>query len=162
MCRCDDAAILRHNGTKQRPQGAIDTSPLEPSPAADTSRDLSHNRGAERGTGRAIRSRASGVARSTNSPTGVDGQVLRSSQPLCESAVQRGRRLLVQLQHAAIRRVRVQHDDPVLFGHQQIGESRRAVRLTSRYDYPAMTATHTTPAVQRWFRVFLVHAAHVG
>ena len=71
--------------------------------------------------------------------------VLSSSQPLSESAVQRSRRLLIQSQHTAIRRVRVQHDDPVLLGHDQVGEPRRPVRLTSCHYHPAVNATRTIP-----------------
>lgn len=47
--------------------------------------------------------------------------------------------LLVQPQHATVRRVRVQHNDPVLFGHHQIREAGRAVRLTGGHDHSAVT-----------------------
>jgi hypothetical protein len=39
--------------------------------------------------------------------------------------------------------VRVQHDDPVLLGHQQVREASRAVRLASGHDHPAMATAYT-------------------
>lgn len=63
-----------------------------------------------------------------------------SPQPFVEDAVQRGRGLLIESQHAAVRQVRIEHNDSVLFGHQQIGESGRAVGLAGSHDDAAAAA----------------------
>ena len=52
--------------------------------------------------------------------------------------MQRSRDLRIEPQHAAIRGVRVQHDEPVFHGHQQIGESRGTVRMAGRREHPAV------------------------
>jgi hypothetical protein len=54
--------------------------------------------------------------------------------------------LLIHPQHIAVRRMRVQHHEPVFLGHQQVGEPRCAVRLTGGLD-------HQTVAVAPLLRV---------
>jgi hypothetical protein len=66
----------------------------------------------------------------------------RSPEPLAEDAQQCPRGVLIQPEHAAVRHVRVQHDGPVLFGHQQVRESSRAVRLARGHDHPAMATAY--------------------
>ena len=53
-----------------------------------------------------------------------------SAEPFPEDVEQRRGGLLVESQYAAVSDVRVEHDDPVLFGHEQVGEACRAVCLT--------------------------------
>ncbi len=61
-----------------------------------------------------------------------------SPQPFREDVQQGGCGMLVQSQHTAVRDVRVQHDDPVLFGHQQVGEASCGVGLAGGHDHAAM------------------------
>lgn len=60
---------------------------------------------------------------------------IRSSQPLPEDIVQRPRGLFFDPQHTAVLQVRVQHDTPVLFGDQQVGEPCCAVCLADNHDH---------------------------
>jgi hypothetical protein len=58
---------------------------------------------------------------------------------------------MITLQHAAIRDMRIQRDHPVFSGHQQIHETRCAMRLACRLDHLAVTSTR---GLYDWDRSF--------
>jgi hypothetical protein len=66
-----------------------------------------------------------------------------SAQPLAEDLVQGCRGLLIQSHHTTVRHVWVQHNDPVLLGHQQVRKPRRTVRSAGGHDHPAVVAACT-------------------
>lgn len=66
-----------------------------------------------------------------------------SSQPLPQGVVQRRRGLLIQAQHATVRQMRIEHDDPTFPGHEKVGEPSCTVRLAGGHDHATLTGVRT-------------------